>query len=156
MKRDPFTLRVALSKKDAGARGELYLDDGESYGYRAGQLVWREFVAALADRKVLRISSRDAVRAGDAPAVVRDGGPAALTLARNEFARSVEHVRVEKITVLGAVKPKSVRVENGKELEWEFVPGLSAGQKKDGAGSVLTIKDPGVSIVGDWDIIIQL
>ena len=29
MKRDPFTLRVALST-DGSARGELYLDDGES------------------------------------------------------------------------------------------------------------------------------
>ena len=140
MKNDPFTLRVALSKK-GGARGELYLDDGESYAYRAGQLVWRDLVAELIDRKVLRISSRDAVPGHDA---------------RNEFAESIESVRVEKIAVLGLVRPKSVRVENGKELEWEFVPGLSAGQKKEGVGSVLTIKDPGVRINRDWDIIIQL
>ena len=144
MKHDPFTLRVALSKK-GGARGELYLDDGESYSYRAGQLVWRDLVAELVDRKVLRISSRDAAT-----------GAAALNAARNEFAESIERVRVEKITVLGLVRPKSVRVENGKELEWEFVPGLSAGQKKEGASSVLTVKDPGVRINRDWDIIIQL
>jgi len=142
MKHDPFTLRVALSRK-GGARGELYLDDGESYSYRAGQLVWRDVVAELVDRKVLRISSRDA-----------EGAAAAA--ARNEFADSIELVRVEKITVLGLVRPKSVRVENGKELEWEFVPGLSAGQKKEGVSSVLTIKDPGVRINRDWDIIIQL
>jgi alpha 1,3-glucosidase len=153
MKNDPFTLRVALNKKGS-ARGELYLDDGESYLYRSGQLIWREFITELADRKVVRISSRDLVSGHVGEAV---DGPALTSYdARNEFAKHIEGVRVEKIVVLGPVKPKSVRVENGKQLEWEFVAGLSAGQKKEGVGSVLTIKDPGVGIARDWDIIIQL
>ena len=153
MKNDPFTLRVALNKK-GGARGELYLDDGESYSYRSGQLIWREFVTGLADRKVVRISSRDLV-SGHVRETV-DGVALTSYDAQNKFAKRIESVRVEKIVVLGLAKPKSVRVENGKQLEWEFVAGLSAGQKKEGAGSVLTIKDPGVGIARDWDIIIQL
>jgi hypothetical protein len=107
------------------------------------------------NRKVARISSRDSASGHVGEAVDRS---AALTGydARNEFAKRIEGVQVEKLVVLGLVKPKSVRVENGKQLELEFVAGLSAGQKKDGVGSVLTIKDPGVGIARDWDIIIQL
>jgi alpha 1,3-glucosidase len=156
MRNDPFTLRVALSRKNGGARGELYLDDGESYSYRSGQFVWRELSADLADKKVLRISSRDLASRHLGDAV--DGGGALKSFdPRNTFAKSIEKVRVEKMIVLGIVKPKSVKVQhNEKELEWEFVPGLSAGQKKGGKSSVLIIKDPGVPITMDWDIVIQL
>ena len=45
MKGDPFTLRVALDK-DGGARGEVYLDYGEGYAHRDGEVVWRQFEAS--------------------------------------------------------------------------------------------------------------
>ncbi|KAI0706628.1 hypothetical protein C8Q76DRAFT_819052 [Earliella scabrosa] len=56
MKYDPFTLRVALNNEGA-ARGELYLDDGETYAHQEGKFVWREFAAEKARSKGVRISS---------------------------------------------------------------------------------------------------
>jgi len=45
MKHDPFTLRVALDV-NGSAKGELYLDDGEGFGYQRGELVWRALRAS--------------------------------------------------------------------------------------------------------------
>lgn len=50
MKKDPFTLRIALDKS-SNARGELYIDDGVSYNHEQGQIVWREFKAAKPARE---------------------------------------------------------------------------------------------------------
>src|SRR3954453_8534082 len=45
MRHDPFTLRIALDK-NGKARGELYLDDGETFAHWDGEIVWREFTAS--------------------------------------------------------------------------------------------------------------
>jgi len=42
MKRDPFTLFVALDENNE-ARGRLYIDDGQSFGYRNGKFLEVEF-----------------------------------------------------------------------------------------------------------------
>jgi alpha 1,3-glucosidase len=154
MKNDPFTLRVALDSRGS-ARGEIYLDDGESYSFRDGKVLWREFLADKPQKKVLRISSRDL--AAQHPVQAIDGVARLGYDTRNDFVKSVEEVRVERVFVVGLkVKPKSVKVEGANELEWQFVAGLSAKEKKEGGASVLTIKDPGVSIAKDWSIIIQM
>lgn len=44
MARDPYTLVVALDKH-RNARGKLYIDDGESYGYTNGEYVEIDFIA---------------------------------------------------------------------------------------------------------------
>jgi mannosyl-oligosaccharide alpha-1,3-glucosidase len=106
------------------------------------------------DKKVLRISSRDLVErhlgeAVDAVALTRYDS-------RNTFVKSVDDVRVERVVVVGlSLKPKSVKVEGGKDVEWHFAPGVSGREKKDGVASVLTMKDPNVAISRDWDIVIQ-
>jgi len=154
MKHDPFTLRVALNKRGS-ARGELYLDDGENFSYRTGQLTWREFTAEKPEKKTLRISSRDL--AGQHPAEAVDGVVLSGFDPSNPFARSIEEVRVERVTVVGLKgKPKSIKVEGGKELEWQYSAGVSSSDKKEGEASVLIIKDPGVGISRDWDIVIQM
>ncbi|KAJ7188943.1 glycoside hydrolase family 31 protein [Mycena filopes] len=155
MKLDPFTLRVALGKAGA-ARGEVYLDDGVSYSHEKGQFVWREFSAETGKtKKVVRLATRDLglERAGEAV----DGVALAGYDPKNAFAKTIGEVRVEKVVVLGlASKPTSVKVEGGKELVWEYVPGVAAAGKGEGVASVLTIKDPKVLIVKDWAIVIQL
>ncbi|KAG1743770.1 glycoside hydrolase family 31 protein [Suillus occidentalis] len=145
MKHDPFTLRVALDTF-GNARGELYLDDGETYGYGRGDVVWRGFGAESTKGKgkgkgkeigMVRISSvdlatRTAVGAYDPT---------------NEFARSVGDVRVEKLVVLGlGKKPLSVVLDGGRELEWEFTS----------EGGVLVVKDPAVRVVDDWAVVVKL
>ena len=57
MKKDPFTLRVALDKA-GNARGELYLDDGVTFSHQQGHIVWREFKSEK-QGKGFKISSHD-------------------------------------------------------------------------------------------------
>ena len=152
MKRDPFTLRVALST-DGSARGELYLDDGETYSHQQGQFVWREFAAEKAKGKGVRISSRNLAAQKPDAAVYQTA--LATYDSSNEFAKRIGDVRVERVVVLGlSAKPSSVKA-GGKELQWTFIPGVAASDKKDGTASVLSIKDPKLSITSDWEIDIQ-
>ena len=151
MKKDPFTLRIALDKA-SNARGELYLDDGVSYDHEKGQIVWREFKAAKAG-KGIKISSQDLAKAKPADAV--DGVALTSYNSANDFAKTIAHVRVEKVVVLGLEKkPSSVKV-GGENVEFEFVAGEAASSKKEGTASVLIIKDPKVTIVSDWEIIVS-
>lgn len=156
MKLDPFTLRVALDNKGT-ARGELYIDDGVTYAHEKGQIVWREFIVEKPEKKAktLRISSHDLAKQKPAEAV--DGIALTSISPTNEFAKSIEKVRVEKIVVLGLnSKPKSVAVEGGQGLEFTYTTGIPATGKKEGAASVLVVKDPGVIISKDWGIIIEI
>lgn len=155
MKRDPFTLRVALSKSGA-ARGELYLDDGESYNHMKGQFIWREFVAekSLIKPKILQLSSRDLGTAKPNEAVdsvaLRTYDPA------NDYAKNIADVRVEKIVIVGlATKPSSVKLQDGQGLIWDYTPGVASGEKKEGTASLLVIRDPKVLITKDWSIQIE-
>ncbi len=153
MKHDPFTLRVALSKSGS-ARGELYLDDGETYDHQKGHFVWRAFVAERTGRKGLRLHSADLGSAHPAEAV--DGAALAVYDPSNAFAAGIAQVRVEKVVLVGlASKPSSVKVEGGAELVWEYTHGVASNDKKEGAASILTIKDPKVLIHKDWAIVIQ-
>ena len=43
MWKDPITIVVAVDRFGVQAAGDLYLDDGDSYDYQSGQLVWRGF-----------------------------------------------------------------------------------------------------------------
>jgi alpha 1,3-glucosidase len=153
MKLDPFTLRVALSKA-GNARGELYLDDGVSYSHEKGQFVWREFSAATA-KKTVRLTTKNLGVEKKDQAV--DGVALTSYDQSNAYAKTIADVRVEKIVVEGLTgKPTSVKVEGGKELVWEYTPGIAAGGKGEGVASVLTIKDPKVLVVKDWAVVIQL
>ncbi|KAI0060605.1 alpha-glucosidase [Artomyces pyxidatus] len=155
MKNDPFTLRVALDNK-LSARGELYLDDGVTYSHREGQIVWREFTAQKASKgKGVRVGSRDLAKANITTAV--EGAALSIYDEKNAFAKGLDGVRVEKIVVVGlSGKPSSVVVEGGASLQWEFTAGISGEGKKEGAASVLTIKDPGVGVANDWSIVINI
>ena len=151
MKHDPFTLRVALSKSGS-ARGELYLDDGESYGHEAGELLWREFTATKAG-KATHIKSTDLAALKPAEAV--DNAALAVYDSDNAFTSAVRAVRVEKLVVLGLPKKPASVTLGGTELDWEFVPGVASGASKEGEASQLIVKNPVASIAGDWEIVIS-
>jgi len=156
MKRDPFTLRVALDKLGS-ARGELYLDDGVSYDHTKGDFVWREFVAeSKKGTKGLRLSSVDLGKAK--PEMAVDGVALITYNPQNSFAEDVlRDVRVEKVVVVGlGAKPASVKIEGSKEeLVWEYTPGVASSEAKGGKVGVLMIKDPKVLVRKDWAIVIQ-
>ena len=156
MRLDPFTLRVALDQKSA-ARGELYLDDGETFSTKKGHIVWREFVAEKPSKKpkTLRISSHDLAQRKPGDAV--DGVALTSIQSSNDFAKSIEHVRVEKIIIFGlSSKPNIVKVEGGSDVEYVYTDGVVASGRKEGAASVLVIKDPAVAISRDWAIVVEM
>ena len=145
MKHDPFTLRVALDV-DGSAKGELYLDDGEGFGYQRGELVWRALRASTTrgtKKREIVIRSDDLAGAAAAPA--------------NAFARELEEadVRVERVVVVGVdARPARVSVSGGegapgaRALEWTYEAGDG-----DRAG-VVVVKDPAVGITKDWAVVI--
>ena len=152
MKRDPFTLKVALSQSGS-ARGELYLDDGESYDHREGNFVWREFVAE-STKKVVKISSKDLASRNADRAV--DGVELATYDGGNHFANALKGVRVERIVVLGLKnRPSKVTLGN-TDLEFTFEDGVAAVGRKEGVASKLTVKNPGGIIASDWTVVLEL
>jgi len=145
MKRDPFTLTVALDR-DGLASGELYLDDGESYAFEQGALVWRSFKFAKG-----KLISTDLV-SGNLKKSVDSVELATYNPQTNAYAQSIKDVRVEKVVVLGLTKePKTVKIGE-TTLEFEWTAGTSAKGKKEGVASKLVIKDPKAKIVQDWSI----
>ena len=83
MKFDPYTLVIALSTVGT-ARGELYIDDGETFDYESGAYIHRAF--EFADGV---LSSRDL------------GTKGKLT---DKYLKTMKNVGVEKIIVVGAPK----------------------------------------------------
>jgi alpha 1,3-glucosidase len=144
MKHDPFTLRVALDV-DGSAKGELYLDDGEGFGYQRGELVWRALRASTTHHGGGTKKREIVIRSDDLAAAA----PA------NAFASGLEEadVRVERVVVVGVdVRPASASVvlggERARELEWTYEAG-------DGErAGVVVVKDPGVGITKDWAVVI--
>ena len=154
MKNDPFTVRIALNKAQT-AKGDLYLDDGETFKHLRGNFVWREFVAEKLTKKLLKISNKDLGKIKPMEAV--DNMPIRRFNPNNDFAKSISNVRVEKMVVVGlAGKPSSIRVEDGEELEFEWKEGVASNEKKEGSPSVLTIRDPKVLVAKEWNVLVYL
>ena len=152
MKRDPFTLKVALSQSGS-ASGELYLDDGESYDHREGNFVWRGFVAE-STKKTITIASKDLASKNPNGAV--DGVELTTYNGGNAFANALNGVRVERVVVLG-LKNKPSKVTFGNtHLDFTFEDGVAAFGNKEGVASKLTIKTPGAFITSDWTIVLEL
>ncbi|KAG8935147.1 hypothetical protein FRC02_008498 [Tulasnella sp. 418] len=147
MKHDPFTLTIALSKT-GHAEGELYLDDGETYQHEKGEVVWRQFKADKRGRKGLSISSID-LASQHSDEVVDGVALTGIYSDKNSFATSMGQVAVEKVIVLGFDgKPSSVK-NGSKELQWTWEPATKS------RSSVLTVKNPGATIVQGWTITVE-
>ena len=154
MRYDPYTLRIALNSAGE-ARGEVYIDDGNSFDHEKGQIVWREFVAKKSGKKGLKVSSKDLV--GDNLKAAVDGVELSVYDPKNKFAEELDakNVGVERIVVLGlSAKPSTVKTDDGKVLDWDWEDGVAATGKKEGGTSVLTIKNPVSFISKDWVIVI--
>lgn len=142
MWQDPFTLIVALSKEGT-ASGKLYLDDGEGYDYQKGDYILRQFEYS---GHSLKSTSK-----GSQP--VSETAVAEYDPTGNAWAQAIAHVKVERIIILGLkAAPRSVKVGGKLDVDFTFEKGVSSDSKKGGSGSRLIIKNPGVSVVEDWDI----
>jgi alpha 1,3-glucosidase len=156
MRKDPYTLTIALSKA-GNAKGELYMDDGDTFSHEKGDLIWRGLEAST-DKKIgaMRLVSRDLAKERPAEAV-NGVDLVQYDPLQNSYVKSVQHVRFEKIVVLGlSGKPKAVKTSDGKTVQSNWTDGEKAKGKKEGVASVLVIKDPGLLVSRDWELIVEV
>jgi alpha 1,3-glucosidase len=142
MWQDPFTLIISLSKEGT-ASGKLYLDDGVGYDYEKGDYVLRQF--DYSKGTLTSVSKASPAISGSSIDRYDPTG--------NGWAQAIGHVRVERIVILGLKsEPRSVRVGGKIDVEFSYEKGLSSDGKKGGSASRLVLKNPGVSVVEDWEI----
>jgi len=128
MKWDPYTIVIVLSKA-AEAKGELYVDDGESFDFQQGAYIHRSFDFANGV-----LESKDI------------GSKGKLT---DKYLKSMKAVGVEKIVVVGAPKvwaeKKVVKVgKDTAKLEYH-------GEKGNIAAWAI-VKAPKIAIGENWKI----
>lgn len=145
MWQDPFTLVVALSKEGT-AKGQLYLDDGETFGHEKGEYIWRSFDLTPSGKgSVLQSSDRASAQSASSTAVTPYNES-------NVWAKAIAHVKIERIVLLGLKgKPTEVSVA-GQAVEWTWTDGVASTAKKGGKSSELVIKNPGLGVVEAWQV----
>ncbi|KAF3149906.1 hypothetical protein TWF569_004825 [Orbilia oligospora] len=150
MKHDPFTLVLVLNKR-GHAMGWLYHDDGESFDYKQGAYIHRQF---MYNGNLKTLSSRD---------LHKDRATA------ETYRKAASALQIEKIVIVGASnsldtsalaegrsKAKAILVEddNGKIKEWHASLGYTAAVDKD-HGDVLVIKNAKLKIGNDWTVYLE-
>jgi alpha 1,3-glucosidase len=125
MKFDPYTLVIVLGK-DGTAKGELYVDDGDSFEYEQGAYIHRVFQY-----------SNDILESKNI------GTKGKLT---DKYLKSMKDVVVERIIIVGAPASWTGKssLKGGEELEYHAAEG--------GKAAWATVKKPGVKIGEDWKI----
>lgn len=127
MKKDPYTLYIALDKNDQ-ATGALYMDDEESFGYkRRGEYGEASFVADLNGGAIVNSVS------------VGSG-----------WASKIDELKstrmIERIVIMGAKKsPKKITGADGATIDFQY----------DSASKVAVLRKPGVSALEEWRITIN-
>ena len=154
MWRDPITLVVALDKSGKKASGDIYLDDGDSFDYEKGEIVWRGFTLSRKDKKTLILESKDLVSSYSGASKVF-ARMAASYDSNNAFARKISRVTVDEIVVLGLLmKPACVRLKGastGLAFEWQGGIASTARSRNNGQpATVLRVKGALLPVTQDW------
>jgi alpha 1,3-glucosidase len=128
MKWDPYTLVIVLDKSGA-AKGELYVDDGETFDYQQGAYIYREF-----EFKDNVLESKNI------------GTKGKLT---DKFLKTIKSVGIDRVIIVGAPKAwegkTSVKVGGSDaSLEWHGEEGAKA--------TWAVVRAPKVTIGEDWKI----
>lgn len=127
MRYDPYTLYVTLDSAAKSASGELYIDDGESFGYRdSDDFLLLNFTVENGDT----ISSKVIAGSSSKP-----------------FTASLSEVKVEKIIIAGAESEQREDAEirqDGNTWTSEI--------EKENDSTVLSIRNPAIAINKEWVI----
>ncbi|ORX81234.1 hypothetical protein BCR32DRAFT_220370 [Anaeromyces robustus] len=129
MKHDPYTLLIALDEKNE-AKGQFYVDDGESFGYKNGLFIYRTFIFA---NNILNCS--------------KYRSPDNINESHNEDELLMISERIERVIIAG-IDSKSIKsiqlVTNG------VVKSLQFNVESD---DIVIIKDPAIEMKEvDWKI----
>lgn len=127
MTNDPFTLVVALNSSQA-AEGELYIDDGSSFGFLEGAFIHRRFIFANG-----KLTSVD------------------LAPTSGGNVRHTSNVVIERIIVLGhAHGSKNALIEpSNQKVDIELGP---LWVQRANSPAFMTIRKPNVRVAEDWTI----
>jgi alpha 1,3-glucosidase len=139
MRWDPYTLLVVLDSQ-GNAQGELYVDDGESFDYKEGAYIHRQFTFSTEAQK---LESHNLV----------SGTPSKKA---KEFLKTMAKVRVGKVIIVAAPevwkeKSEVLVVQDGAKegrkvgLSWHKSEGL-------GKAAWAVVRDPEMPIGVDWSI----
>ncbi|PVU96997.1 hypothetical protein BB561_000826 [Smittium simulii] len=130
MKNDPYTINVFTSMRGE-AKGSLYIDDGETFDYKKGAYIYREFSFTNAT-----LYSKDAT-----PKEHIDSD------SQKAFIETIKDIRVERVVISKMYNSftKAIITENGVQREVE-VTCTSKNKTK------CVIRDPAVLISNDWSI----
>jgi len=128
MRWDPYTLVIVLDKS-GNAKGELYVDDGETFDYQQGAYIHRsfEFSNGVLESKDLGLKGK-------------------LT---DKYHKTMKNVGVEKVVIVGA--PKAWEGKKGVKVSKEDV-GFEFHGEGGGKAAWAVVKKPGVKIGEDWRI----
>lgn len=132
MKWDPYTLIVTLSK-DFTAKGDLYIDDGETFDYQNGAFIHRKFEFKDDVLQSTSIGTRGKLA--------------------DSFDHSMKIVKIERIIIVGAPKEWSKKTAiklNEDESHLQFYEG------GEGKSSWAIVRTPNFSIDHDWKIMFPI
>lgn len=128
MHHDPYTLVVAVGSHGT-ARGELYIDDGQTFAYQNGEYIYRSFQFSAANSTLWSTSLH----------------PSSNDAASMDFGQ----VRIEKVIVLGhdkSLKKEALVKQGGKSWTVSVMASVLSGNK------VKTVRNPNVVVGEDWTI----
>ncbi|KAG0198537.1 hypothetical protein BGX28_008026 [Mortierella sp. GBA30] len=131
MEYDPYTLVIALDSKGE-ASGRIYVDDGETFGYEQGDYILREFRVSSSNG-VLSLSSRDLKADEEGQA--------------SDFVNRLGALRIERLVIMGLKSPVKEVVAGHSHGRT-----LSAECSSVGGEYVCTVKEPQVTIGGDFEV----
>lgn len=125
MKFDPYTLVIVLGKEGT-AKGDLYIDDGDSFEYEQGAYIHRTFEFSNNVLESKNIGARGKLT--------------------DKFLKTMKDVAVERIILVGvpASWTGKLTLKGGVEIESHAATG--------GKAAWATVKRPGMKIVDDWQI----
>jgi alpha 1,3-glucosidase len=139
MKMDPLTLVIVLPTNGGMATGEIYLDDGDTFEYEQGAYIHRQFIF---DGKAGVLRSKDL------------GIKGKLT---DKYLKNMEHVRVEKVIVVGVPeswksKTSVVVSDEGESSSGDKTAAVMFHKGEKGKANWAVVRDPGVGVGKGWKI----
>ncbi|KAJ1911391.1 glucosidase II [Mycoemilia scoparia] len=132
MRNDPYTLHIYVDE-DGSAKGDLYIDDGETFDFEKGGYIHSSF--EFSENKLVSSQNQD---------------PKDVSIdaeVRNKYRESVEHIRIERIIVVGYQKVAAkafISDSQGADREVDV--------EEDPITGSLVVRNPSVSVAHDWTI----
>ncbi|KAF9436979.1 hypothetical protein BGZ76_002382 [Entomortierella beljakovae] len=126
MENDPFTLVIALDSLGE-AKGQIYLDDGETFNHEHGDYIWREFRVSNGVFSSHNLKDKLAGETSD-------------------FVKRIGELRIERLVILGSKTKLTKATFSNKSID------VQCSDTPVGGSYVCTVKEPQVAIGEDFQL----